>query len=451
MNNDPARNKGPISQFAQMFSSTPVKPPAPFKKQRMLVWSDSAAVTTGFGVVSKNILAALHTTGKYEIDQLAINQPTNFQDKDKYPYNMIPARLNNPQDPFGNQMLANAVQAKDYDIIFIINDMFVVHQAADYLKKIQDAKAAAGRTVFNIVYYYPVDCRYMPAGGDMVKLADISVAYTRFGAVETQKHLKNKPNAIIYHGTDTVAFHKIGEEQRQQVRSRYLGVRDPETFVLVSVNRNSIRKDMARTILAFSEFRKQVPNSLLYLHARIIDGTGGYQLDLGVTLEDLGLSMQKDVIFPTKYASSRGFPTEVLNQFYNAGDAFLTTNLGEGWGLTLTEAMAAGVPVITPNHSTAPEIFGDDRGYLIPCKERVYVDNSGYRPWCQMDDIVEQMMLCYDGWKNNTEEHQNKIKLARAFTEQYSWDNVCKQWIKLFNKLKPKDTGISGDVEGEVV
>ena len=43
------------------------------KKYTLLAWSDSATVGTGFGVISKYILGALHATGRYEIYHLAIN------------------------------------------------------------------------------------------------------------------------------------------------------------------------------------------------------------------------------------------------------------------------------------------------------------------------------------------------------------------------------------------
>ena len=65
---------------------------------------------------------------------------------------------------------------------------------------------------------------------------------------------------------------------------------------------------MPRTLLAFSEFRKKVPNSLLYMHTKIEDGFGGYNIDLKVPLEELGLSMRKDVIFPNSYNPAKGNP-----------------------------------------------------------------------------------------------------------------------------------------------
>ena len=41
---------------------------------------------------------------------------------------------------------------------------------------------------------------------------------------------------------------------------------------------------------------------------------------------------------------------------YNAADLYLTTSLGEGWGLGVTEAMACHTPVAMPRHTSLAEI-----------------------------------------------------------------------------------------------
>lgn len=420
-------------------------------KKKLLVWADSPLAATGFSTATRYILDALYKTGRYEIDILAINHPPSFSDSKQYPYQMISARLGNPSDPFGNQMLANAVRQKDYDIIFINNDTFVTHQAAGYLHKIQKMKEQQGRKVFSIVYYYPVDCRFIPAVGGMVQLADRAVAYAHFGAEETKKYLPNKPDTVIYYGTDTEAFRPVTRSEKKQIRSQYLKINNDETFLLINVNRNTIRKDLARTILAFAEFRKQVPNSVLYLHARIEDGgaAGGIQLDLRVPVEHLGLQIGKDVIFPNNYSSGHGFPIEVLRNLYCASDAYITTTLGEGWGICPVDAMACGIPVIAPNNTTSPEIFGinEERGYLIPCKEKIYIDQSGYRDWCRMEDIQEQLIKCYK--ERGTTIQKEKIRQARLFTEKHSWENVGQQWVKLFAGIKDKPINRNLRLEGE--
>ena len=436
----------------------------PRQKKKVLVWSDCVMATTGFGTVSKHILSALYKTGQYEIDHLAINHFNDFYDKNKVPYMIVPARLGDPRDPFGSKMFINALQKKDYDIIFIINDTFVVEAVARSIQEIRDIKAQKNRKPFSLVYYYPVDCRLLPEVSTMVRIADRSVAYTQFAKRSSIK-AGITPTDVIYHGTDINSFRPIPSQVRRACREKYIGLTSDDVFVFTNVNRNSMRKDIARSILAFSEFRKRVTeNCRMYIHAKVIDGTSsGLEVDLRIPLSELNLDPTKDIIFPNRFIPAKGFEVPVLNQLYNCADAYITTNLGEGFGLTITEAMACGVPVIAPNHTSAPEILGTDlppdevRGYPVECKELIYVDNSGYRPLVHMEDLLNQMKLAYEDWlafrrgDSSNRRRQTIINNAQAFVKKYSWENVCKDWIKLFGELKPSTALPKNSLDGEAV
>lgn len=331
--------------------NTFIPSPLPIKKRRLLVWADSCTASTGFGNVARYIMQGLQSTGLYEIDQLAINFKGEFYDKNLYPYNLLPARLNNPQDPYGSQMFADALIGQDYDMVLVINDTFVVENVSTKIEEIRNLKRQKNKKLFKLIYYYPVDCRFMTQASTMVKIADCAVAYTNFAKEETLRVLPEKQLEVIYHGIDTEKFFPILEPERTKFRKAVFGIEDSDTFLWISVNRNSVRKDIARTILAFSEFKKQVPNSKIYIHTRIQDGTQGVIFDLSVAIQHLGLVMNKDIIFPNQetYSVVKGFPIEILNKLYNAGDGFIATNLGEGWGLCLDSSTI----IDTSNHPVA--------------------------------------------------------------------------------------------------
>jgi glycosyltransferase involved in cell wall biosynthesis len=177
-------------------------------------------------------------------------------------------------------------------------------------------------------------------------------------------------------------------------------------------------------------------------------------------VEQLGLIFNKDIFFPQNYSTSNGFPVSLLNQIYNTFDVYMTTHLGEGWGLSITEAMTCGIPVIAPNNTTTPEILGSDgdRGYIYPCKEVVYADNTGYRPIGQMDDIVGKMLEAYRDWQDHREgrvaKRNNIISRAREFVQIHSWENVCKQWVNLFAELRTQKLPwqhLDGTLHSEVI
>lgn len=401
-------------------------------KIQVLAWCDAPAplIHTGFGVVSGQILRALHNTGKYEIDVLGINYFGSFFDKTETPYQVTPAKLLDPQDPYGNRMLLKCLSEKKYDILFVINDTYVTHSIA---AKVQEYKTKYNQNL-KIIYYYPVDCTVNKEYADMINIADKPVTYTNFGKIQTAIKLPQveKNLDVIYHGTDSETYHPLSVDKINQARLNFFGVRpEDKTFVWISVNRNSTRKNLPKTIFAFNEFKKSHPNvkTLLYLHTVPFD----QGIDLQVCLRELNLSMKTDVIFPVNYSPSNAFSGEVLNQFYNASNCFLSTSLGEGWGIGQCEAMAAGIPVIAPNNTSSPEIFDSGhRGIMYDCKETALIDNQGYRCDGRIEDIVDKMHYVYT---LSDIEKITMLQAARKFTTDNSWENINKKWVALFDKV----------------
>lgn len=401
-------------------------------KKKLLAWGDSPTASTGFGTVSKYIITALHASGMFEIDQLAINYHGNFVSKEEVPWQLVPAKLADPNDPYGSKMFLRSISERDYDYIWILNDTFVVHQVAKDMRAILDKKKEQNKTVAKVVFYYPVDCRIIPEMSDMLKLCDIPVAYNQFGKDETIKELPDLADKIkiIHHGTDTQIYKPFSKEIIKGLKEKYFGYDTPK-YIVMNVNRNSPRKQIAKTMLAFSEFKKKVPDSILYIHAMAQDK----DIDLIVAAKHLGLRPKDDLVFPPNYSPSYGYPAHVLNELYNCGDMFLTTHLGEGWGLTVTEAMAAGVPVVAPNNTSMPDILGEEsqRGFLYQCNDQCYIDNSGYRKFATTDVIVNKMLEVYNlEWKHNLKQ----VVFARKWVDAHNWGSACSLWLTLFRELE---------------
>jgi len=421
--------------------------PTEKKKKKVLAWSDSALAGTGFGVVSKHILGALHATGKYDIHHLAINFHGDFADKSVIPWQQQPARLLDPKDPHGLKMFQRTLVKGDYDIVWVCNDLYVTHQVAEIVVKVRQRATTQGKKPPIFIYYYPVDCHVPGDGSDFLKVVDIPVCYTTHGAKETLATISEVKNKLkqIPHGVDTSIFKPVPQEQINVVKKNVLGV-NPDTTVVINFNRNSARKQMQYSMLAFHEFRKQVPNSIMYMHTSVQDQGG----DLMKAVRDLGMSTKKDIIFPTRYSPSNPAPAHILNQLYNMGDIFLTTHLGEGWGLTVTEAMSAGIPVVAPDNTSMPQQLGEDgeRGYIYPCEDMIWVDSSGYRPKGLLPDIVEMMVMAY---KDGPKQKSPIVKKARQWAIKHDWKKVVKAWVKLFEKADDALVDTSPTITGEEI
>ena len=402
------------------------------EKKKLLCWADAPVAFTGFGTVARYVISALQASGEYEIDQLAINYHGQFVNRDLIPWQMSPAKLLDPSDPYGNKMFLRAISEHDYDYIWILNDTFVVHQVAKEMAKILSDKFAKTGKKPIVIYYYPVDCRIISEASDMLRMCDVAVSYNQHGKSEATKVLPELESKIatIFHGTDTQMFKPFNREIVQQLKQKYFGI-NPDTYIVINVNRNSVRKQIAKTMLAFKKFKELVPNSLLYLHTAAQDR----EIDLISAAKQLALKPKEDIVFPPNYSPAQGYPEHILNELYNCGDQFVTNHLGEGWGLSVTEAMAAGVPVIAPRNTSMPEILGQnsERGYMYDCDDLIYVDNSGFRPMASTQTIVEKMLEVYRlGWKHDLP----KVVHARKWVEENNWAVVCGQWISLFSKLE---------------
>lgn len=428
---------------------------------KLLAWSDSASTSTGFGVVSKYILGACQESGKYDIHQLAINYPMRFDNIGKIPWTQIPTRAADPEEPYGKSLFLRTIMEGDYDIVWILNDTYVTYNVAPELKTVINEKRSRGAKVPKVVYYYPIDCHLRREAAAMLEVADEIVAYTQHGVDETLKvmpELKDKLKQI-YHGVDTAFYRPLGKEAQTYLKHRYLK-HNANKFVILNVNRNSDRKQISRTILAFKEFKKQIPDSMLILHTLPVDKSMGKAIDLYVAVKDLGLSPQEDVLFPKHYEPSHGFPDNTLNEIYNLADCFMTTTLGEGFGLTNLEAMAAGTPVIAPNNTCTPELLGknSERGFMYKCSDLWYVDNSGFRPFGYLDDIVMEMHKVYRLNVMIPKYENKKLIAATTWAKELDWKIVTRQWLELFDSTllgKPNTTQVVSldelPIEGEIL
>ena len=111
---------------------------------------------------------------------------------------------------------------------------------------------------------------------------------------------------------------------------------------------------MARTIEAFDRFKKKCGTN----HQLVLAGKPGYGYE-GIANCKLQITNSSDVI-ELGYVSEE----EKWGLLRNAA-GFLFPSLYEGFGLPVLEAQAIGVPVLTSNTSSLPEVSGADSAVLV--------------------------------------------------------------------------------------
>jgi len=469
------------------------------KKIRILALCDSPTSATGFGQVSKNILQGLAKTGKYKIDVLGINFYGDAYDKNVHPYDIYPAMPQGYQDMYGRGRLFGAINGHEdrvglipgWDIIFTIQDPFILEGLGLEYPWAEQLKASSElwkRTLppqlwFKWIGYFPVDAELKENWVTRaIMLPDAPVAYCEWGKSRALKwdreefELKFKvaktesdekqwasikyPSlksrvSVIHHGVDIEKFKPLPKSEIKEFRKKYFeGNVNDSTFLIVNVSRNQPRKDLARSLAAFAQFKKLVPNSHLYLHCKVNDAGGS----VDEMARNFGLVMGKDYSVPFDFNASTGFPVETVNKIYNAADVCITTTLGEGWGFITTEAMATKTPIIAPNITSILDIFNsynekdpeksgvnppdlsDPKLRGIPMKagsttsEWICLgieDNERIRPLTNVQDLVDKLVWVYD----NRQKANAIAERGYEWVQTLSWANIVKEWDDLFGKV----------------
>jgi len=235
----------------------------------------------------------------------------------------------------------------------------------------------------------------------------------------TKRHLEAfdwHPEAhFVQWGTDVTLFKpgvKPAEDQEKVV-------------FFCSVGMNPDRKGAKPLLDAFSKLTH--PRAKLLLHTQV-DLRKYYPQDAEFldSLEDSG---RLEIV--TKSVTAPGL--------YYRGDVYVYISKLDGIGLTLAEAAASGLPIITPNQPPMSEFVVDgETGKLVDVRRRYARADGYYWPQCEVniDSLVEALGSYADKF--------NELELlksdARAVSEQrFDWNKNKNHLCRIFSEAKSSD------------
>jgi glycosyltransferase involved in cell wall biosynthesis len=107
-----------------------------------------------------------------------------------------------------------------------------------------------------------------------------------------------------------------------------------------------------------------------------------------------------------------------LNQVYAESDLFLYPSLLEGFGLPVLEAFVCGVPVVTSNSSSLPEVAGD-AALLVDAQNPEAIAKA-------VRQVMEKPALC-------------RRLVARGFerSKQFTWEKMARETLKVYEGVRP--------------
>jgi len=155
--------------------------------------------------------------------------------------------------------------------------------------------------------------------------------------------------AVIYNGVDIDHFHPRNRRYREEIRSRY-GIGEEE-FVILFVSNNFQMKGLGFLIKALVEVGKEdhPPFKLLVLGK---DRQGPYER----------LAKKMGIFEETIFAGSTNEP----EKYYGASDLLIHPTFYDACSLTVLEALASGIPVITTGCNGASGMITQGReGFVI--------------------------------------------------------------------------------------
>lgn len=388
---------------------------------RILFYGESPLLETGAARVDRHLLDTIVECG-HEVEVLGTSHFWGDEyDHERYPYKITSIEGSNQLTT--HEAAGKAIIERDgtFDVLFISGDMHVPNILLEAVKRYPTIVLAA------------IDGEVKHADQvTSLAFARWPAVYSRYSHSQVLEHLpeiKDRFKCITL-GCEPDVFYPLPSEERAAYRAKAFGITD-DKFLVMWANRNQMRKDPARAMKAFHLFHERVPNSLLYMHCRMID-VGGNIVNQAILSGLKVRGENPEVMFtPENYTEIAGFDREKLNKMYNAADVCISTSQGEGWGLTTTEAMAAGTPFIGPANTTFWELLGEheSRGYLAKCGgpdlwSIYYGTDDAPRPLTSCVDMAHILEYVY----YHREEAKDKAEKARKWTEYHTWQHFKDEW-----------------------
>jgi glycosyltransferase involved in cell wall biosynthesis len=239
----------------------------------------------------------------------------------------------------------------------------------------------------------------------MVRAADRVLSNSPFGSRKLWEAYWRRA-VVIEHGVD---FAKPLPSEVEALRSHYkLDGRE----VAVTVNHLHPRKRVDLFLEAVNMAATIVPGT-----TALVVGAGPEQERLRTLAAELKMEEGRDVIF------AGSVPEECLPAHYALGDVYIHTGREESFGLSVIEALAMGVPVVSVAEGGPCDTVQDGvSGYLVPAEPGA-LSNAAAR---LLANPIEARSMGRAG--------------ARFVSEHFSWERGAATLLRVLSRVtvKPK-------------
>lgn len=384
-----------------------------------VLWIGDAGISTGFGVVVHQLGDRLVDLG-HEVHVLASNYRGDPYDT---PMHLWPASPFDFSDTYGQRRIIEMLGRIDPDVVVILNDPHVISRLLFHNDF--DPEQAL-RRYRPLITYTPVDGENLPDSFKVFARYSKVVTMSRFGQAQFPG------SEMVYHGIDTKLFHPIddgpitlsnGETVSTKLECKLAFGYDPMRTLILRVDRNGWRKDFGSTWKALLPIMRGHPEVDAHFHCAGNDMAGG------PIMPELW-SRDMDTADQFHLSATLQMPIDDLVALYNAADIFVSTSMGEGFGLTLGEAIACGLPVVAQACSSIPEVVGPGGALVTP---------GGYITSPSGQDL---RLPVVDGFTQQIERliqdpglRAQLSRLGREHAKTFSWDGAALKFDNMITDI----------------
>ena len=448
----------------------------PQERKKIMLICDDIRVHSGIATVAKEIV--IHTAQHFNWVNLggAITHPDKGQRLDLSPETNTLNGITDssvilyPVDGYGNpELLHQLIQIEKPDAIMLVTDpryfiwLFAMeneirkHIPIAYLNIWDDYPAP----LYNLPYYEACDL-----------LMGISKQTVNINRLVLDDKADSRILKYIPHGLNDEVFKpldKSDSELKEFKKNLFKG--KEYDFTLLFNSRNIRRKQIPDTILAYKYFIDQLPvekakKCALVLHTERVNDHG---TDLNAVIELLANDEKYNIIFTDSI-----FNPQQMNWLYNSTDCQILLTSNEGWGLSLTEAILVGNPIIanvtggmqdqmrfedensewfTPsadvpsNHTGKHKKHGEWAFPVYPSVRTMVGSPPTPYIWddlCSAEDAAKQIMAVYslspDERKSRGLKGREWARSDEAgFTSKQQGKKVIEAFNELFSTWKPRE------------
>jgi hypothetical protein len=320
----------------------------PDKRKKIMLITDDIRVHSGVANIGKEIV--INTAQHFNWTCLggSIKHPDAGKRFDLSPSTNEVSGLTDssvslyPVNEYGNpDILRQLIKIEKPDAIMIITDprYFI------WLFSIEnEIRRSIPITYLNIWDDYPAPLYNKPYYEACDLLMGISKQTVNINKLVLGDKTEKKILKYVPHGLNHNIFKPLDKDNSQLLEFKKQLFKGKEyDFALLFNSRNIRRKQIPDTILAYRYFIDQLPieqakKCALVLHTeRVFD----HGTDLDAVIELIANGEQYNIIF-----TDSKFNPEQMNLLYNSTDCQILLTSNEGWGLSLTEAILSGNPII---------------------------------------------------------------------------------------------------------